>query len=441
MVMDWWKAVTGAAGVKLAHVPGNDSLCGALLSLSAAADEACYGVGIPPASDAFERKRWVQLLEQGEKEEASTLCRELPASRVVVLPKLHTPQSGTTIRSLSHHLALCPVGEVKAGWFVLPSQRSHAINLLLLPWPGRITPADFGPARVPPRDHGWMPDHFDFFSYEGKAGRAEMSTYVRLSKDAARLVGKIDGVVFPELALDPRQHELVIKELPVGSFAIAGVRSQGRAGRLGRNRATFALRLGKRGGDVTIVEQDKHHRWRLDEGQIVQYGLGSRLDPRKQWWEAACLGERRLSFFSMCEWLTMSVLICEDLARQDPISRLVRSVGPNLVVALLLDGPQLATRWSARYATVLADDPGCSVLTLTSLGMALQSRPPGAAARRIIGLWKDPYSGGPVQIDLPESARATILTLSREPRREWSADGRDDRGGSFYLRLSGIHHI
>lgn len=69
------------------------------------------------------------------------------------------------------------------------------------------------------------------------------------------------------------------------------------------------------------------------------------------------------------------MLVCEDLARQDPAADLIRAVGPNLLIALLMDGPQLSGRWPARYASVLAEDPGTSVLTLTSLGMAERSRP------------------------------------------------------------------
>lgn len=30
-----------------------------------------------------------------------------------------------------------------------------------------------------------------------------------------------------------------------------------------------------------------------------------------------------------------------------------------------MDGPQLGSRWPGRYAGVLADEPGCSVLTFT----------------------------------------------------------------------------
>lgn len=86
----------------------------------------------------------------------------------------------------------------------------------------------------------------------------------------------------------------------------------------------------------------------------------------------------------------MSVVICEDLARPDPVGDLLRAVGPNLVIALLMDGPQIKERWSARYATTLAEDPGFSVLSLTSAGMSKLSRPSSGVNRsKVIGLWKD----------------------------------------------------
>ena len=142
---------------------------------------------------------------------------------------------------------------------------------------------------------------------------------------------------------------------------------------------------GRRSGHISIIQQ-KHHRWRLDKSQITQYGLGAQLDPSCDWWEHHSVRSRDLNFIVARDWLAMSVLICEDLARQDPVSDLLRSVGPNLVIALLMDGPQLASRWPGRYATVLADDPGCSVLTLTSLGMTVRCEPPGSSRCRTIAL-------------------------------------------------------
>ncbi|HEX5887886.1 MAG TPA: hypothetical protein VFY61_04250, partial [Pyrinomonadaceae bacterium] len=134
--------------------------------------------------------------------------------------------------------------------------------------------------------------------------------------------------------------------------------------------------------------------------------------------------------------------ICEDLARQDPIAELVRAVGPNLVIALLMDGPQLPSRWPARYATVLADDPGSSVLTLTSIGMAELSRPPSVATgSRAIALWKDAKTGQAITIDLPKDKQGAVLSLSRVFVKEYAADGRDDGGATGYPTLTGVHYV
>jgi hypothetical protein len=112
-----------------------------------------------------------------------------------------------------------------------------------------------------------------------------------------------------------------------------------------------------------------------------------------------------------------------------------------MIIALLMDGPQLAVRWPGRYATVLADDPGSSVLTLTSVGMAELSRPPGFSPSRTIALWKDAKSGAARQIDLPVGAEGIVLNLSRQMDEEWSADGRSDGKQAGYPILSGVHPV
>ncbi len=139
--------------------------------------------------------------------------------------------------------------------------------------------------------------------------------------------------------------------------------------------------------------------------------------------------------------LALSVLVCEDLARPDPVANLVRSVGPNLVIALLMDGPQTMERWAARYATVLADDPGCSVLSFTSLGMSQISRPQSGPSRsRVVAMWKDAFSKAS-EIELPVGYDAVAISLSVRYREEYTADGRGDDAGAAFPILSGVHPI
>lgn len=97
--------------------------------------------------------------------------------------------------------------------------------------------------------------------------------------------------------------------------------------------------------------------------------------------------------------------------------------GPTLVFNVLLDGPQLTSRWTARYASVLADDPGSAVLTLTSYGMVDRSRPHGRDASRVIALWKDP-ARGVREIPLEPGAHGVLLTICADRATRYSADGR-----------------
>jgi hypothetical protein len=190
------------------------------------------------------------------------------------------------------------------------------------------------------------------------------------------------------------------------------------------------------------IVQRKHHPWKLDESQVIQYGLGGVLSPYREWWEYIDCTDRCLNFVSISEDLVVCALVCEDLARPDPVANIVRAVGPNLVIALLMDGPQTKERWAARYATVLADDPGCSVLSLTSLGMAQLSSPEtGKTSRsRVVALWKDRFKGA-TEIELPQGSGAIAVSLSTRYSEEFTADGRGDGGTAAFPILSGVHPI
>jgi hypothetical protein len=441
----WWRTVLAAREVPVHDLADERALCDALVNLCAAADEASVGVGIPSLGksgsgaeqpDAFEVIATDYLLGDG------TLCASIDASRVRVLPKLHAPKSGMTMRSLTHHLALCRTSDIQAQWRIIPGgpQDSRGLNLLIVPWPKVVRPRQFKPASG---GGPGMPPRFGFFVFEpdGADGEdqlvAELGDIIARAKDA---VGEIHLVCFPELALTATLYDRV-KDLvtdQMGAMLIAGVceAPPDVNGMPGNCLRFVAPSLGRA---VPVVQQSKHHRWRVDGGQVRQYGLGTNLTHNCDWWEFIALEKRALTFVAINPWLTMAALICEDLARQDPAAELVRAVGPNLVIALLMDGPQLNARWPARYATVLADDPGSSVLTITSIGMSALSRPNGIPPSRVVALWKDAKTGSACEIALPHGADGVVLTLSAEFHEEWTADGRSDGGATGYPVLTGIH--
>jgi hypothetical protein len=354
-----------------------------------------------------------------------------------VLPKLRPPASGITLRSLSHHLAI-DRSEVEARWYFPPDEGArpdvaHRLSLLLVPFPEEVRTGDFRPTVGPLLNMD--PAYFGFYEYLPEEPLV-LDELARLIEAARRQVGAIDIVVLPEAALDELSVAQVQELLAAAGvpYLIAGGREAPGPGH------PFGLSYAHFGGrDWQAPRQYKHHRWRMDPEQVHQYQLGAALDPGRDWWEAIGIRRRSITFVSLCDCLTICPLVCEDLARPDPVSEVIRAVAPSLVVGLLLDGPQLAPRWSARYASVLADDPGCSVLTLTSLGMAERCRPPGFPPSRVIALWKDAHRGLQ-QIELAPSAHAVALTAHTHWTRRISADGRQGNDVAE-LVLSGIEQI
>lgn len=459
----WWNIVRNAmsSGTPISRVKLDEELALTLLRLCVCADESSAGVGIPisnpelPKTEAIRQMalpqakvRFDQYQFHADKlllptSTGSSLCELIHPSKLRVLPKMHTPQSGLTMRAFSHHLALCMPNEVHCEWHNLPvNTQGFCLNLLLVPWPKSIHPAQFQPAPVRPNPTIHHGSHEMFTLHGSDFDESCVARLAGILKTASTQVGRIDGVVLPELALKDERHERVKNAvLDNGSFLISGVGSPSTTKHVGKN--CVALDIPIVGLDFqTNIRQGKHHRWKLTKSQILQYGLSTHLNPAASWWEHISIAERRLVFVAMRPWLALSVLVCEDLARPDPAGDILRAVGPNLVVSILMDGPQLTDRWSARYATVLADDPGCSVLCLTSVGMAELSKPrPGGTSRpHVVALWKDPERGL-IEIELPPGADAIVLNVSVEYKEEWSIDGRSDGNSTGYPILSGVHYI
>lgn len=451
-VLSLWHQVT-TSDLPLSAIGVSDGcpVCSALVELLAAADQTCWGVGIPGGDSCKFDDIMVQLLEKKRPNGASSLCYRISSDKLSVVPKLHTPQSGITIRSLSHHLALSSQPGVVPKWQWVDHPQigddRHGLNMLVFPWPLEVKPTDFRPHNPRNGNLRNMNAGFGFFEYNDRS-RFDAKKFEQLVRIAEMEVGPVDVVVFPELALTQRDVDTLsgsISEMEHRPIAICGACLKDPQSEMWRNTSVTLIPLSKKGvsGKTQIVrmEQDKHHRWRVDGSQIDQYGLGGVLDPEIVWWEYTRVSRRELRFVSVQPWLTFCTLICEDLARPDPIANLVRSVGPNLVVALLMDGPQLARRWPARYGTVLADDPGSSVLTVSPLGMVKLSRPRGCTPSNVVALWKDAVSGDPTEISLPDGYDALMVSLTRKWKEEFTADGRGDGGITSHLCLSGVHPI
>jgi hypothetical protein len=413
-----------------AHVPFEDltnasdwRVCEALLTLHAIADEACAGTAVALTSSdghgTVYRARARELLTR-----KGSLSR-VPSQALRVLPKVRTAPHGTSPRVLSRYVGVHPPG-VETRWHKVPTRRpgtepqvQHA-NFLLLPWPLRVRASDFHPVEGSVRSLTNEP--YGFFEFAPSEG-LDLELMDRTLVAARDEVDNVDVVVMPENAVDESEIEGVEAILASHHVRglIAGVREQRRPpGQFSRNWVHLGASIGE---EWLRIAQTKHHRWSLDEAQIDQYNLGGSLHPRIRWWEAMDVPRRAVHFVEGGDGVTLASVVCEDLAEIDEVADVLRSVGPTIVVTPLLDGPQLSSRWAARYASVLADDPGSAVLTLTSYGMARRSRPRGRDASPIIALWKDAVRGVR-EIPLESGAHGILLTVTADLTNRRSGDGR-----------------
>jgi hypothetical protein len=434
-----WKTLTVARDAPIDVVSSSErwDLCTAIITLQALADEACarMAVHIDDGQDTFEKRAWQRLADFG------SLSR-LPRAGIRVLPKTHLAAGGISLRSLSRYLAI-HTGQVEVAWKRVPvgdmEQRGQgtAWNILLLPWPLEVASSDF--RVVPGPLYDMKTEASGFFEFDPHAA-LDLGYVEGALKAAIRVGAPANAVVLPEAAL-LADEVVALEELAVrhgAMFLAAGVRQPADpATTLARSYAQVSLWNGE--GWIRF-QANKHHRWSLDASQIHQYHLGKVLSPKKRWWEAIAIPARRLPILDVGGGATTSVLICEDLARLDEVAEVLRNVGPTFVIALLQDGPQIASRWSCRYAGVLADDPGSSVLTLTSLGMATRCRPRGSRPSRAVALWKDPERGLQ-EIALQRGAMAAVLMLEERRKTVWTADGRWHLSATPSLLLRRIAQI
>jgi len=434
----------------------------ALVSILAIADSGCAGLGIigsgvPELNDDNSVFRTFANLLLTTTGSVSTILKFHGA----VVPKMRTPQSGIVLRSLSHHLTFHQT-EVDVVWrtFPLLDNNKQHLNILVVPFPYEIYKTDFEALEDKFHHHGYF------------KGKIQQEIHVEfLDKLVTQVFRKtltnneIDLLIFPEMSLSEPQYNYLLNSLASRYFdisdtdlkyhndmeycnklpiVIAGVLNQ--KGKDGEskllamdNEARIAVFFAGRWYDIT---QTKHHRWQLDRSQVQQYGLEGYLSADKNWIEYCNILQRRLTILAPNGWLSLTALICEDLARQEPVGEVIRGIGPTLLTALLSDGPQINQRWSARYASVLADDPGTSVLSVTSKGMSKRSRKPDGTLPKpeeplAIGLWKDLIKGWTV-LELEQDMDALMFTVSSKFEKEFTIDGRSDNSSSSVFRMDSV---
>jgi len=450
----------------------------AAVKLLLIADEACVGLGARSSMDYPDR--W--MIDQFEILNAAPFSgRKLAGSNAYraerqrasfgvfsdpdvacVQPKSRISSVGCNLRNITRHAAYIPhVGSVRCHWQQPIAQRvgeeADDLDVLILPlpfemrddWivqddnsrPDAIKRPRWGNFAV---RQGWLDDKEGLINLVMEEFRKALS--VLQTRPTA---GALNGVVFPEYALtEPLFNEictLLKKEEPGLEFAITGSSSncEGETG----NFVLTAMWPVDKASDAPVddrfllTSRRKHHRWKLSPSQIDTYDLEGILPTGtdgSSWWERHVIAQREIHFFHFRKTSVLTSMICEDLARSDPCHDILRAIGPNLLFALLMDGPQTANRWPARYAATLADDPGTSVLTVTSMGLMDRTNKAGKFDKPAftVAMWRD-ETGKTTCLDLDEGSRSILLTLKPHPVEDQTIDGRAN-GQSWSWQYGGM---
>ena len=334
------------------------------------------------------------------------------------------PQSGLTSNNITHNLTyIKPTVKPKVALSFTKNKNKTKYNILVLPWPFSIKSSDF--KRSNQKSKIEMDEYFDFFDYI-PSGEIDTNLYLKALISTMEKIGSIDLVVFPECTMSEEEYKEIVRltYLCFGGSSpniLSGVYGHDTEADTGINKAILSFI--DTSNNYSSAEQHKHHRWFLDRNQLRNYNLASVLSPNKKHWENISVKRRNLLVLHTPKNINLCPLICEDLARQEPVAQAVRALGANLVVSLLLDGPQMKFRWPGKYAAVLSDDPGSSVLSVTALGMTLRSTGDGHEPSRIVALWND-QEKGVEELTLKENGIGLIIETDIVKKKMWTIDGR-----------------
>jgi hypothetical protein len=433
------------------------------LKLMIISDEAGVDIGKPPSDpEPLFRKviRELAITQYAEKEKdilgdrdafrangsARSFAMLADTDVVNVFPKSRISVSGCSHRNFSRNLTILPkAGSVRCHWLFQPNNIAEdddvPVDILIIPYPFALRARSFraspnqsakesmpGGAKFEERPNWCNFDlNQDWMSEENPVDLAE-----QLVLSAKKDVDSVNGVVFPEYSLDFSTFVLMCKRLkklePKLEFIVAGTSNNCDPDSPSPANYVMTAVWHQYEGEqrLMVSSRRKHHRWMLSEAQLETYALTSSLDPRVNWWENMHIGQRELHFHPLRRNSLFSAMICEDLARSDPCHEVLRSIAPNLVFVLLLDGAQIPSRWSARYAASLSDDPGLSVLTLTAFGMIDRTNKTKLFQyQEAVAFFSSAYGQTPIYLPYKDGARGVLISLvSQIDSKQQTIDGR-----------------
>lgn len=424
--------------------------------LFAISDAAAVDVGYrEPVGHNWNDKWFVQVVNQSlvdsysdankehfrlSDQRASITSQAVDDDVVCVQPKAKTSQIGCSLRNLSHNLSLLPArGRINACWMPPPvpilKEEKADLKILLVPFPFSVNNSAFR-VRLEEEETDSAWGWFELNQEWMNAGSEKIVKFIDSLIKESESSDRINGIVFPELSLNYNAYEKIIEHISENyqsiEFVVAGV-SENCIGEKGN--FVLSTHFFDKAGNrlMATTSRPKHHRWAIEGSQVKAYGLEDafpkNLSENSIWWEKIRIPPRQIHFHPMRSGSVYSVMICEDLARTDPVHDPLKSVGPNLVFALLFDGPQLERRWSSRQAMSLSEDPGCSVLTLTSRALIERwnidrdEGDPDAEHSWAVATWKDKKGRAKI-IECPPGNHAVRISIRGHNCSEATMDGR-----------------
>jgi len=218
---------------------------------------------------------------------------------------------------------------------------------------------------------------------------------------------RADVIVIPELVSSIALRERVGEELRSHAahtplLVVCGseaVRSDSPTKRTNR-----AFVLGPSGRELWT--QDKHHPYSISAEQIAQWGLQRQLGKVKRN-EVGTSTRKKVVIRDIPGSGRFCVVVCEDLARSEPVQNAIRDFGVDMGVVVVMNGLFSESGWRLRHAVNLAEEPGSRIAIGNSCAILARMEPrPTSPDLRSLAYYVLP-NHGLTSVTLPPRASAS----------------------------------